>query len=118
MLLVDDEPVAYAQFGPLSAYPRARRTRELYPQLPDAPLPAVITCIATTAGARGDGRALQLAEAICDDLTSRGFSAVETYPEIGARLDATSAATVAFWTRLGFATAVDDARFPVMRREL
>ena len=46
-------PSVYAQFGPLSAYPRAQRLRELYPQLPDAPLPAVITCIATTArGAR------------------------------------------------------------------
>ena len=53
VLLVDDAPAAYAQFGPLSAYPRALRLRELYPQLPDAPLPAVITCIATTArGAR------------------------------------------------------------------
>ena len=29
-----DEPVAYAQFGPLSAYPRAQHIRELYPQLP------------------------------------------------------------------------------------
>jgi hypothetical protein len=32
--LVDDVAVAYAQFGPLSAYPRAQRLRELYPQLP------------------------------------------------------------------------------------
>ena len=61
VLLDDDAPAVYAQFGPLSAYPRALRTRELYPQLPDAPLPAVITCIATTAGgarprARGDAR--------------------------------------------------------------
>jgi hypothetical protein len=30
VLLVDDEPAAYAQFGPLSAYPRAQRLRELY----------------------------------------------------------------------------------------
>ena len=34
-----DDPVAYAQFGPLSAYPRAQRIRELYPQLPSAPPP-------------------------------------------------------------------------------
>ena len=57
VLLVDEVAVAYAQFGPLSAYPRAQRLRELYPQLPDAPLPAVITCIATTAEARGRGHA-------------------------------------------------------------
>ena len=48
LLLVDDRPTAYAQFGPLSAYPRAQRVRELYPKLPSSPLPAVITCIATT----------------------------------------------------------------------
>jgi ribosomal protein S18 acetylase RimI-like enzyme len=118
ILLVDEEPAAYAQFGPLSAYPRARRTRELYPQLPDAPLPAVITCIATTRAARRQGHALRLADAVCDDLASRGFSAIETYPEKGARLDATSAATVEFWQQVGFAVAVDDERFPVLRREL
>ena len=28
--------VAYAQFGPLTAYPRAQRVRDLYSQLPDA----------------------------------------------------------------------------------
>ena len=50
VLLEDDVAKAYAQFGPLTAYPRAQRTRDLYPSLPDAPLPAVITCIATTAG--------------------------------------------------------------------
>jgi ribosomal protein S18 acetylase RimI-like enzyme len=118
VLLVDDEPAAYAQFGPLSAYPRAQRTRELYPQLPDAPLPAVITCIATTAAARGQGHATTLAEAVCDDLAARGFSAIEAYPEAGADPDATSAASVRFWTRLGFRVAVDDPRFPVVRREL
>lgn len=118
VLLVDDEAAAYAQFGPLSAYPRAQRTRELYPQLPDAPLPAVITCIASTAAARRRGHATMLTEAVCDDLAARGFSAIEAYPEIGVPLDATSAGTVDFWRRLGFAVAVDDVRFPVVRREL
>src|SRR5215218_6066598 len=62
--LVDDLAVGYAQFGPLSAYPRAQRLRDLYPQLPEAPLPAVITCIATTAEARGLGHAARLVEAV------------------------------------------------------
>ena len=35
VLLVDDVAVAYAQFGPLTAYPRAQRVRDLYSQLPD-----------------------------------------------------------------------------------
>ena len=64
----DDVPAVYAQFGPLTAYPRAQRTRDLYPSLPDAPLPAVITCIATTAEARGAGLASALVAAVCDDL--------------------------------------------------
>jgi GNAT superfamily N-acetyltransferase len=116
--LLGDEAVAYAQFGPLSAYPRALRTRELYPRLPASPLPAVITCIATTAAARDRGLATMLVEAVCDDLAGRGFAAVETYPESGARPDATSAAAPGFWERLGFTVAAADDRFPVMRREL
>jgi GNAT superfamily N-acetyltransferase len=118
VLLEDDEPAAYAQFGPLSAYPRALRTRELYPRLPASPLPAVITCIATTAAARDRGLATMLVEAVCDDLAERGFAAVETYPETGTRPDATSAAAPGFWVRLGFTVAAADDRFPVMRREL
>jgi GNAT superfamily N-acetyltransferase len=118
VLLLDEVAVAYAQFGPLSAYPRALRLRELYAQLPDAPLPAVITCIATTREARGEGHARRLVEAVCDDLAERGFAAVEAYPEAGAPPDATSGATPAFWQTAGFTLAVDDAHFPVVRREL
>ena len=118
VLLLDDEPVGYTQFGPLSAYPRALRLRELYPQLPVSPLPAVITCIATTAAARGHGLAHRLVDEVCRDLGSRGFSAIEAYPEVGAPPDATSAANPAFWEATGFRMVVDDERFPVFRREL
>jgi hypothetical protein len=121
LLLADDasqQPVAYAQFGPLSAYPRALRLRELYPQLPAAPLPAVVTCITTVEAAHGRGLALRLVGAVCDDLAGRGFFAVEAYPEAHARPHATSAATTAFWVRAGFRIAVDDEHFPVVRREL
>ncbi len=125
VLLVPDDaaetgerPVAYAQFGPLSAYPRALRLRELYPRLPQSPLPAIITCVAVTADARGRGHALALVEAICVDLAGRGFAAVEAYPEIGPKPDATSAATGLFWERAGFAVVVPDERYPVVRREL
>jgi ribosomal protein S18 acetylase RimI-like enzyme len=118
VLLVDDQPAAYCQFGPVSAYPRAQRLRDLYPQLPDSPLPAVITCIATTSAARGRGLARALVEAVVEDLTARGFSAVEAYPEPEARPDATSAANPAFWRACGFDLAIDDDRFPVVRREL
>jgi GNAT superfamily N-acetyltransferase len=118
VVLLDEAPAAYCQFGPLTAYPRAQRTRELYPALPDSPLPAVITCIASTAAARGMGLSRALVKDVCEDLGRRGFAAVETYPEIGLRPEATSAATPAFWESVGFAVAAPDERFPVMRREL
>jgi ribosomal protein S18 acetylase RimI-like enzyme len=116
--LVDDVPVAYTQFGPLSAYPRAQRLRELYPQLPSAPLPAVITCIATTADARGQGHARRLVDDVCAELGRRGFSAIEVYPDLTQPSDATSAATPTFWEGCGFTLVVPDERFPVLRREL
>jgi hypothetical protein len=118
VLLVDGVAAGYCQFGPLSAYPRASRLRELYTELPSAPLPAVITCIATTAEARRGGQALRLVEEVCDDLASRGFAAVEVYPEAAARENSTPAARPEFWIRAGFELAVDDDRYPVMRREL
>jgi len=118
VLELDGEPAIYAQFGPLSAYPRAQRLRELYAKLPSAPLPAVITCISATPAARGRGLAQQLVAAVCEDLAGRGFAAVEAYPEIGPRPEATSAAAPAFWLGCGFTLAVDDERYPVVRREL
>ncbi len=118
LLLADGEAAAYCQFGPLSAYPRALRLRQLYPQLPDAPLPAVITCIATTLEARRAGYALRLVEDVCGDLAGRGFAAVESYPEVRAKEDSTPAARPDFWIRAGFRLAVDDERYPVLRREL
>ena len=118
VLLVDDRAAAYCQFGPLTAYPRAQRLRDLYPQLPASPLPAVITCIAATPEARGQGWAARLVTAVCGDLAGRGFSAIEAYPERRTRPDATSAATPEFWLAAGFTIAVADERYPVLRREL
>lgn len=118
VLLVDGTPAAYCQFGPLSAYPRGQRLRELYQELPESPLPAVITCIASTAAARGAGHARRLVEDVCADLAGRGFAAVEAYPDLTGGEDETSGARPGFWRSLGFATAVDDERFPVMRRDL
>ena len=59
-----------------------------------------------------------LVAAVCDDLSSRGFAAVETYPEVGVRPESTSGATPGFWISVGFVVAAPDERFPVLRREL
>jgi GNAT superfamily N-acetyltransferase len=118
VLMLADEPAVYAQFGPLSAYPRAQHIRELYPRLPQAPLPAVITCIATASEARGQGFARKLIDAIVKDLAGRGFSAIEAYPDLTLSRDEASAASPAFWEGCGFDLVAQDERYPVMRREL
>lgn len=118
VLLLHEEPAVYAQFGPLSAYPRALHIRELYPRLPSSPLPAVITCIATTAEARGRGLARALIEDVIKDLAERGFAAVETYPDRTLEADQASTATPGFWRACGFDLLEEDDRFPVMRRDL
>lgn len=118
VLLIGDEPAVYAQFGPLSAYPRAQQVRDLYPRLPSSPLPAVITCVATAEPARGRGLARVLVEDVVGDLARRGFAAVETYPDLTLGSDQASAATPGFWEACGFAMAAPDERYPVMRREL
>jgi len=118
VLLLDEEPAVYAQFGPLSAYPRAQHVRELYPALPSSPLPAVITCIATTAAARGRGLAQRLAAVVMDDLATRGFAAIEAYPDLTLAVDQASTASPRFWETCGFELAAADERYPVMRREL
>ena len=118
VLVLDGEPAGFAQFGPLSAYPRAQQIRELYPRLPQSPLPAVITCIATTRAARGRQLGRALVEAVTTDLATRGFAAIEAYPDLTLRPDEASAASPSFWQTCGFELAAEDARYPVMRREL
>lgn len=118
VLMLHDEPVAFVQFGPLTAYPRAQQLRELYPALPSSPLPAVITCISTTPAARGKGLARVLVDDVADDLAGRGFSAVEAYPDLTLDPDEGSAANPLFWQACGFELAAADERYPVMRREL
>jgi hypothetical protein len=96
---VERTPIGYAQFGPLSAYPRAQSIRDRYPHLPESPSPWVITCIQVLADPHApDERAqigIRLLEAVCSELDRRGIIAVEAYPE-----------------------AAGDDRYPVYRREL
>lgn len=118
VLLADGTPAGYAQFGPLSAYPRAQHIRELYPRLPQSPLPAVATCIAVAPEMWGQGIAARLIDAVCTDLAARGFAAVEAYPDLTLMVNEASAARPDFWLGCGFDIAVDDERYPVMRRLL
>lgn len=125
ILLAKGAPVAYCQAGPLSAFPRAQRLRDRYPDLLSTPPPAVVTCISVTLAARGGALGSVLVEGVLTRLGGAGFAAVEAYPEESAAasvldLEATSSATQRFWERLGFAVAATgpDGRWPVMRRAL
>ncbi|MCV0403057.1 MAG: hypothetical protein K5924_05040 [Chloroflexi bacterium] len=111
--------VAYAQFGPLSAYPRAQSIRERYPQLPESPAPWVITCLQVTSSeADRMATGVALLEALCAELDGRGITAVESYPEQVGDAWRPSAGPSAVYEAAGFERAVDDDRYPVYRREL
>jgi hypothetical protein len=116
---VERMPVGYAQFGPLSAYPRAQVIRDRYPQLPESPSPWVITCLQVSPGADDRaGAGTALLEAVCADLDRRGIIAVEAYPERAADAWLPSAGPASVYEAAGFNRAAGDDRFPVYRREL
>jgi hypothetical protein len=111
--------VGYAQFGPLSAYPRAQLIRDRYPDLPESPAPWVLTCLQVVPETR-DREAIgqALAEAVCDELDRRGVTAVETYLERVADPWVPSGGPASVYEAAGFVQAAGDDQFPVYRREL
>lgn len=118
---VDRVAVGYAQFGPLSAYPRAQTIRDRYPQLPESPAPWIITCLqvlprADAATREADGAALL--DAVCAELDRRGITAVEAYPEGAPDPWLPSPGPASIYRAAGFELAAGDDRFPVYRREL
>lgn len=111
--------VGWAQFGPISAYPRAGVIRERYPKLPDSPAPWVITCLQVVADAADrDAIARDLLSAVCDELDRRGITAVEAYPELTADPWLHSPGPASVYEAVSFERVAGDDRYPVMRREL
>ena len=111
--------IGYAQFGPLSAYPRAQLIRDRYPELPESPAPWVLTCLQVVPETpdRADiGQAL--AGAVCAELDRRGVTAVETYLERAADPWLPSGGPASVYEAAGFARAAGDDQFPVYRRDL
>jgi hypothetical protein len=114
--------IAYAQFGPLSAYPRAQSIRDRYRELPESPAPWIVTCLqvsptSSDAEARETDGAALLA-AVCDELDRRGITAVEAYPETVRDPWLPSPGPAAVYVRAAFDQVAGDERFPVYRREL
>lgn len=118
----DDEggtAVGWAQFGPISAYPRAQSIRERYPDLPESPPPWVITCLQVAVEAPDrEHVAASLLRMVCEELDGRGITAVEAFPEGVADPWLPSAGPAAIYAAEGFEQVAGDERFPVMRREL
>lgn len=115
----DGTAIGYAQFGPLSAYPRAHLIRDRYPHLPESPAPWVLTCLQVVPDVpdREDiGRAL--ADAVCAELDRRGVTAVETYLERATDPWLPSSGPASVYEAAGFVQAAEDPQFPVYRREL
>jgi len=116
---VDRTAIGYAQFGPLSAYPRAQSIRDRYPQLPDSPSPWVVTCLQITSdGAERAEAGAALLEAVCAELDRRGIIAVEAYPEGVADPWLPSPGPASVYEETGFERIAGDDHFPVYRREL
>jgi hypothetical protein len=108
----------WAQFGPISAYPRAQVIRDRYSSLPDSPAPWVITCLQLVPAADRDEVAGALLSAVCEELKRRGIIAVEAYPEGVADPWLPSPGPASLYRAAGFSLAAGDERFPAYRREL
>jgi hypothetical protein len=116
----DGASVGYAQFGPMSVYPRAQSIRERYPQLPDSPAPWVVTClqVVESAGEERLSIGAALLDALGEELDRRGIGAVEAYPEGGADPWLPSPGPPSLYAAAGFERVAGDDRYPVYRREL
>jgi hypothetical protein len=118
----DHVAIGWAQFGPISAYPRAQSIRDRYPALPESPAPWVVTCLQVVPGDASEAdraaAAANLLEAVCADLDRRGITAVEAYPEGVSDPWLPSPGPRAVYEAAGFVEAAGDARYPVLRREL
>lgn len=118
---VERTVVGYAQFGPLSAYPRAQVIRDRYPELPESPAPWIVTCLQVVPGGDAterDEAGIALLGAVCDELDRRGITAVEAYPEGVGDAWEPSPGPAAVYEAAGFERVAGDQRFPVYRREL
>ncbi len=120
MLAYDaDTAIGYAQFGPISAYPRAQVIRDRYRGLPDSPAPWVVTCLQVVPAAEERQRIGQeLLAAVCEELDKRGITAVEAYPEGVPEPWLPSPGPQQLYEANDFERVAGDERYPVYRREL
>jgi hypothetical protein len=115
----DRVAVGWAQFGPISAYPRAQVIRDRYPSLPDSPAPWVVICLQVVPETVERERvAADLLGAVCEELNRRGIIAVEAYPEGIGDPWSLSPGPAAVYEAGGFTRAAGEERYPVYRREL
>ncbi|MEP6807566.1 MAG: hypothetical protein ABI978_03080, partial [Chloroflexota bacterium] len=100
----------WAQFGPISAYPRAQIIRDRYPTLPDSPAPWVVTCLQVPADTLDrEGIAAALLAEVCEELDRRGIIAVEGYPEDVDDPWSLSPGPAAIYVAVGFGRAAAES---------
>ena len=118
---VERIPIGYAQFGPLSAYPRAQSIRDRYPQLPESPAPWVVTCLQVgpirTLPTSGSGSASASSRPSAPSSTRAASPRSRRIRRPTRSLDP-SPGPAWVYEAAGFERAAGDDRFPVYRREL
>ncbi|MGH2723577.1 MAG: GNAT family N-acetyltransferase [Actinomycetota bacterium] len=112
LLVVEDEPIGFAEYAPPAMYPRLSRFR-CGAVSPDA---IYLSYCYVVAHRRGAGLGTELVRAVARDLVGRGFHALEA---VGDREWASGwVLPTAFLARNGFTVLRDDARYPLMRLDL
>ncbi|HEX9891427.1 MAG TPA: GNAT family N-acetyltransferase [Actinomycetota bacterium] len=111
-LLVDEEPVGFAEFAPSTLFPRVDR----FPSGPASPDAVYLSYLYLVPAARGQGLGVDLVRAVTRDLVDRGYRALEA---IGDREWAGGWVLPAtFLDSAGFEVVRDDPRYPLMRLDL
>ncbi|MHB8840472.1 MAG: GNAT family N-acetyltransferase [Candidatus Aquicultor sp.] len=110
MIYVDNEALAYAQYGPARFFPGAQRFST--PVSDDAYL---LTCLYVRSYARGRGLGRVLLQSVEASLIKRKVKAVEAF---ATRDEKHALGPIEFYLQNGFYIVRDDPQFPLMRLEL
>jgi GNAT superfamily N-acetyltransferase len=112
VILVEDQPVAFALFAPPQWLPGA----ESLPTSPSSPDAVVLATVWVAPEHRGGGLGRILVQGVARDLVERGQVAIEAYGDTRGQRGCVAPAD--FWAAVGFKTQRPHVTTPRMRMEL